>query len=261
MKSDEAQAADLSVIIIAGAEEANIAACLESVAWAAERIVVCSSRNDRTEEIAKSMATHVEYREFRGYAAQKQFALDLASRTWVLSLDADERSTPELRSDIIRVVTSEAAFDGYTIPRKNFFNNVWLRHGGWYPDRQMRLFRRSHAKVTDRLVHEGFEVSGSRGELTAPMLHYTLPRVRRLLRKNLDYSLFEAREKAARRRIGALDLLFRPPLEFMKKYVFQRGFLDGWEGLIVALIHATNKLNVFIYLWEMQHRGGDGGEE
>ncbi len=260
MKSDQARSAKLSVIIIAGAEEANIAACLESVSWADERIVVCSSRADRTEEIARTFATHVEFHEFSGYAAQKQFALDRASLPWVLSLDADERATPELREEILRVISSPEALDGYTIPRKNYFNDVWLRHGGWYPDRQLRLFRRDKTRVTDRLVHEGFEVEGSRGELTAPMLHFTLPRVRRLLRKNLDYSLFEAREKAARRRIGALDLLCRPPLEFLKKYVLQRGFLDGWEGLIVALIHATNKLNVFIYMWEMQRRGGDGGE-
>jgi glycosyltransferase involved in cell wall biosynthesis len=252
--------ADLSVIIIAGAEENNIVDCLASVAWAAERIVVCSSRSDRTEEFARRHATQVFYREFDGYAAQKQFALDQASRPWVLSLDADERATPELRTEIESILTSEGARDSYTIPRKNFFNDKWLRHGGWYPDRQLRLMRRSLATVTDRLVHEGFDVQGTRGAIDAPMLHYTVPRVRHLLRKNVHYSLYEAREKAARRRIGVLDFILRPPVEFLKKYVFQRGFLDGWEGFIVALIHAGNKLNVMIHLWEMQYRGGDGGE-
>ncbi|MCZ7555687.1 MAG: glycosyltransferase family 2 protein [Bacteroidia bacterium] len=251
----------LSVIIIAGDEEKNIAACLESVSWAHERIVVCSSRADRTEEIARFYATRVEFREFQGYAPQKQYALDLATCEWVLSLDADERATSELRDEILRVTTDTGACDGYTIPRKNYFNDIWLRHGGWYPDRQLRLFRKSATVVTNRLVHEGFDVRGRRGELQSPMLHYTLPRVRRLLRKNLDYALYEAREKATRRRIGVLDFLLRPPIEFLKKYVFQRGFLDGWEGYIVALIHASNKLNVLIYLWEMQRRGGDGREE
>jgi glycosyltransferase involved in cell wall biosynthesis len=260
MNTDAATAAHLSVIIIAGEEEKNIAACLESVSWAAERIVVCSSHADRTEEIARSLASRVEFREFEGYAPQKQYALDLATRPWVLSLDADERATPELRDEILRVLADPASCNGYTIPRKNLFNNVWLRHGGWYPDRQLRLFRKSATVVTNRLVHEGFEVQGSRGELQSPMLHYTLPRVRRLLRKNLDYALFEAKEKASRRRIGVMDFLLRPPLEFVKKYVFQRGFLDGWEGYIVALIHASNKLNVLIYLWEMQRRGSDGSE-
>jgi glycosyltransferase involved in cell wall biosynthesis len=260
MKTDAAPAPCLSVIIIAGDEEKNIAACLESVAWATERIVVCSSHADRTEAIARSLASRVEFREFQGYAPQKQYALDLASCPWVLSLDADERATPELRDEILHVLADSDACDGYTIPRKNYFDNVWLRHGGWYPDRQLRLFRKSATVVTNRLVHEGFEVRGSRGELQAPMLHFTLPRVRRLLRKNLDYALFEAKEKAPRRRIGVLDFLLRPPLEFVKKYVFQRGFLDGWEGYIVALIHASNKLNVLIYLWEMQRRGSDGSE-
>ena len=260
MNVEVTESPDLSVIIIAGLEEHNIAACLESVSWAAERIVVCSTRADKTEEIASSLASRVVFREFTGYAAQKQFALDLASHAWVLSLDADERATPELQQEILTVLSGPRPADGYYIPRKNYFHGTWLQHGGWYPDRQLRLFRRTATRVTDRLVHEGFEVDGTRGELNAPLLHFTLPRVRHLLKKNLDYSLFEAREKASRRRIGPADFIFRPPLEFLKKYVFQRGFLDGWEGFIVALIHSSNKLSVLIYLWEMQYRNSDGGE-
>ncbi len=259
MKFDAAETADISVIIIAGAEEHNIAACLESVSWAAERIVVCSSRADRTEEIARTFTSNVVFREFTGFASQKQFALELAACPWVLSLDADERATPELQAEIMHALSS-SLHNGYYIPRKNFFRGRWLRHGGWYPDKQLRLFRRSTTQVTDRLVHEGFIVEGTCGDLTSPMLHFTLPRVRHLLKKNLDYSLYEAREKSMRRRVGVLDFLFRPHLEFLKKYIFQRGFLDGWEGFIVALIHSSNKLSVLIYLWEMQYRNGDGGE-
>lgn len=243
-----------SVIIIAGDEEHNILPCLASVSWAAERIVVCSSRKDATEELARSAATTVLYRDFDGYARQKQFALEQATMEWVLSLDADERATPELEREIRAIMADPAARDGYSIPRKNHFGDTWLRHGGWYPDRQVRFFRRARTRVTDRLVHEGFEVTGSRGEIQAPMLHYTLPRVRFFLGKALEYAWFEAREKRHRRKVGIGDFLVRPPLEFTKKYLLQRGFLDGWEGLVAAIIHVISKVQVLLFLWEMQHR-------
>lgn len=250
---------NLSVIVIAGFEEHNIGPCLESVRNAAEIIVVCSEQQDDTMEIARRYTSHVMYHAFGGYAAQKQFALEQATQPWVLSLDADERVTPELREEISAVLDADGPADGYSMPRRNHFRKKWLRHGGWYPDRQMRLFRRSRAHLTDRLVHEGFEVEGNLGELHAPLLHYTLPHVRHMLMKNASYALFEAREKRDRRRVIAADFLLRPPLEFLKKYFLQRGFLDGWEGFIVAVIHASNKLHVQLHLWDMQ-RHGDAGE-
>ncbi len=255
MNAPKEHSASLSAIVIAGREEDNIADCLTSLSFADEIIVVCSSREDATMKIASHYTPHVEFRTFDGYAAQKQYALDRATKHWVLSLDADERVTPELREEIMAVRERSDAADGYTVPRKNHFRDKWLRHGGWYPDRQLRLFRREKTRLTDRLVHEGFEVRGSRGELQGALLHFTLPNVRHMLRKNLTYSLYEAREKRGRRRVGAMDFLFRPPLEFAKKYLLQRGFLDGWEGFVVAAIHALNKMQVLLQLWEMQHRG------
>ena len=251
----------LSVIVIAGSEEQNIGDCLASVRDAGEIIVLCSSKEDRTMDIAREFTENAHFREFSGFADQKQASLDLATRPWVLSLDADERLTDELRTEIAAVLEADGPADGYTIPRKNHFRDKWLRHGGWYPDRQLRLFRRENTRVTDRLVHEGFEVRGNRGELHGALLHYTLPHVRHLLVKNLDYSLLEAQEKQHRKNIGALDFILRPPLEFFKKYILQRGFLDGWEGYIVAAIHALNKHQMLMQLSEMQReerRSGDG---
>jgi glycosyltransferase involved in cell wall biosynthesis len=252
--------AQLSVAIIAGYEEHNIRACLESVAFAGEIVVVCSQQEDATMEIAREYSEHVQFHSFEGFASQKAFALAQCTREWVLSIDADERVTAELQEQIRAVLRGEGPADGYYIPRRNHFHGRWIRHGGWYPDHQLRLFRRERTHVTARLVHEGFDVDGARGYLDGPVLHFTLPRVRHMLSKNLDYSLFEAREKAARRRITVLDFIFRPPLEFVKKYFFQRGILDGWEGFIIAVIHAANKLQMLIYLWEIQYRGGDGGD-
>ncbi len=258
MNAQNTDVADLSVIVIAGFEEHNIGACLDTVHWAKEIIVVCSQQQDETMTVARRYTPHVTYRTFDGYAAQKQFALEQASCPWVLSLDADERVTPELREEISAVLAADGPADGYSMPRRNHFRGKWLRHGGWYPDRQMRLFRRSRTRLTDRLVHEGFEVEGRRGEFEAALLHYTLPNVRHMLEKNVWYAQYEAQEKRHRRRVTVLDFLLRPPLEFLKKYLLQRGFLDGWEGFIVAVIHASNKLHVQLHLWDIQRHGEPG---
>jgi glycosyltransferase involved in cell wall biosynthesis len=238
--SDDSPFSRLSVSIIAGREEHNIRACLESVAFAGEIIVVCSEKTDATMTIAREFTEKVEYRPF----------------------EADERVSGELRENLRSVLAASGPTkQGYYIPRRNHFHGRWIRHGGWYPDHQLRLFLREKTRVTDRLVHEGFEVDGERGHLEGHLLHYTLPRVRHMLRKNLDYALFEAREKRNRRRITILDFALRPPIEFIKKYIFQRAVLDGWEGLIISVIHAANKLQMLTYLWEMQYRGTDGGDE
>jgi len=261
MSENEVSKTELSVIIIAGDEEDNIAECLQSVDWADERIVICSSRSDRTMEIAEHYATQVQFRDFDSFAGQKQFALDLATREWVLSLDADERVTSELRDEITRILVSAEAKDGYTIPRKNFYAGTWLRHGGWYPDRQLRLFRKSAVRLIERLVHESFHVRGSVGELHTHMLHYTLPDIGHLLRKNLKYSSLEALEKHKKHRVGPATVLLRPPLEFLLKYFIRGGFLDGWAGFVVATIHSMNKMQMLLQMWEMQRRQGERKDE
>ena len=250
----------LSVSIIAGREEHTIRACLASVAFAGEIVVLCSHRDDATMDIAREFTPHVHFRPFDGYAAQKAHALALCSRPWVLSLDADERASEALREDIRRVIADPNALNGYALPRRNYVHGRWIRHGGWYPDHQLRLFQRTRVRLNDRLVHEKFEVEGKTGYLDGYLLHYTMPRIRHMLRKNLDYALFAAREKQHRRRVTVLDFLLRPPFEFLKKYLLQRAFLDGWEGLIISIIHAANKQQMLLYLWEIQYRGTDGGD-
>jgi glycosyltransferase involved in cell wall biosynthesis len=251
---------DLSVIVIAGREEHNIADCLASVSWAGEIVVLCSQQEDRTMEIARGFTPHVSHRAFDGYATQKRASLAQATRPWVLSLDADERVTPELRTEIAGVLAREDAADGYSMPRRNFFHGKWLRHGGWYPDHQLRLFRRERATVSDRLVHERFEVSGTKGRLTGALLHFTVPSIRHLLEKNLDYAWYAALERRSRRRYGVFDFMLTPPLEFGKRYILKGGFLDGWEGLVVAVIHLIVKTQVLLYLWELQRGPASGSE-
>jgi glycosyltransferase involved in cell wall biosynthesis len=253
----QTRADHLSVIVIAGAEQDNIAACLESVSWAGEIVVVYSDRTDATAEIARKYTDRVHFREFDGYASQRQAALSLATCSWILGIDADERITPGLREEILEVLKADSDVHGYYIPRKNFYREKWIRYGGWYPDHQLRLFRSGHVTILDRLVHESYMTTGKRGYLKSPMLHYTMPSVRHRLRKNLDYSLLEAREKRDSERVTLLSFIFRPPYEFFSRYVLSQGFLDGWEGFILAVIHALNKAQVLLYLLEMQSVASD----
>ena len=247
----------LSVVIIAGLEEKNIRACLESVEWADEIVVVHSSHEDTTADIAAAFTGKVIFHPFEGYAAQKHFALHQATGEWVLSIDADERVTHELRDEIRNVLARQEPVDAFSVPRRNHFHGKWLKHGGWYPDRQTRLFRRNQAALSDRLVHERFLVDGTHGMLQSPLLHFTVPSVRHMLKKNLEYSRFEALEKHLRRRVGISDFLVRPPIEFLVKYVVRRGFMDGWEGFVVAVVHTLNKIQVLLQIWEMQRYPSD----
>ena len=150
----------LSVTIIAWNEEERLRACLESVGWADEIVVVDAESTDKTVQVAREFTDKIWVRPWPGFAAQKNFALDQATGAWVLSLDADERVTPELRERIGRIVRAHGPADGYSIPRKNIFWGAWVRHGGLYPDYQLRLFRRAAGRFVDSAVHESVVVAG-----------------------------------------------------------------------------------------------------
>ena len=246
----------ISAVIIAGEEEHNIADCLETLTWTDEIIVLCSSKSDRTMEIAGNYTPHVHFKEFAGYSEQRKAALSYATMPWVLSIDADERITPESKSEIQESVSAGGGYAGFRIPRKNFVHGQWLRFGKNYPDYQLRLFRREKARVSERLIHEGYIIEGEIGDLQHPMLHYTMPSVRHMLTKNLEYARLEAEEKRGRGTPSLLDFLMRPPLEFLKKYFILQGFRDGWFGLVFAVIHAIGKTQVLLYRWEMNREDG-----
>ena len=161
--------AELSIILIAQNESARLAACLDSVKWADEIVVVDGGSSDDTVAIARRFTDRVFVNPWPGYAAQKQWSLERATREWVFSIDADEVVTPALRTEIESVLAGSPEHDGYTVPRLSTFLGRIMRHGGWYPDRQLRLLRRTRARLSTRRVHEGFLVSGSVGRLqTSP---------------------------------------------------------------------------------------------
>ena len=162
----------ISAIIITHNEEANIEECLTSVAWADEIVVVDAMSTDRTFEIASGFTDRVLCEPWEGYATARRHAIAAAESEWILSIDADERVTPELRAEIEACLTAPES-DGYMIPRKAFFLGRWIKHCGWYPGYVIRLFRKDRARVTEKLVHEGIRVDGKVGTLENHILHYT----------------------------------------------------------------------------------------
>jgi glycosyltransferase involved in cell wall biosynthesis len=243
----------ISVIIIAGNEENNIAECLESVSWADEIIVVNSGSTDRTVEIARNYTTRVYVHKWEGYAAQKSYALSLASNKWVLSIDADERVSPELKCEIENLDIEGA--DGYKIPRRNYFLGRVIKSCGWYPDYQLRLFKKSRTRVTNRQVHEGFFVDGRVEKLKNDLIHYTHMTITGTLSKINEYSTLQAAEKAPRKKVHAYHILVHPAWAFLQHFILRRGFKDGTYGLLVSLIHAMTNMQTYMKIWEMQNAG------
>src|SRR5438105_13470205 len=161
----------LSVALVTRNEAERLRACLESVAWADEIVVVDAESEDKTATIAREFTDQVVVRPWPGYAAQKNAALDLATGRWALSLDADEVVSPELAADIRRVIAAEAPAEGYAVPRRNIFWGRWVRHGGLYPDWQVRLFRRGRGRFVERAVHESVTIDGAVGRLRGHLEH------------------------------------------------------------------------------------------
>ncbi len=244
----------LSVTVITWNEEERLRACLESVAWADEIIVVDAESTDKTVQVAREFTDRIWVRPWPGFAVQKNFALEQAAGEWVLSLDADEQVTPELRWEVRDVIARGGPHDGYALPRKNVFWGAWVRHGRLYPDYQLRLFRRGRGRFVERAVHESVEVQGSAGRLQAPLLHHSYRSLEEFIHRSNRYSTLAAAEWVRQgRRVGAADLLFRPLGRFCSMYVLHGGFLDGWRGLLLAGLYAHYVFLRTAKAWEIRH--------
>lgn len=231
--------ARLSVVIVTLNEEERLRACLESVAWADEIVVVDSESQDKTVQIAREMTDHVFVRPWPGFAAQKNFAIAQASGEWILSLDADETVSPALRADIERVLRGQGRAAGYAVPRRNVFWGAWVRHGGLYPDWQMRLFQRGRGTFSARAVHESLAIDGPVERLAGHLEHRSYRDVQDFLARANRYSSLAAEEwLASGRRVRTSDVLTRPLGRFLSMYVARGGFLDGWRGLLLAVLYA-----------------------
>jgi glycosyltransferase involved in cell wall biosynthesis len=234
----------LSVTIITKNEAGDIAAALQSVSWADERIVVDSGSTDDTVAIATPLADRVVVREWDGYVAQKNHAASLASYDWILSLDADERVTPALAAEIQQVLRAEPPDRGFRIPRVTWHLGRWIRTTDWYPDHQLRLYDRRAAQWTGRHVHEGVNVNGSVGRLSGELEHYAYRDISEHLATIEHYTTLAARQMFEQGlRTSTWQLAVHPQLAFLRNYLLKGGFRDGHVGLIVS---AMNKYYVFL---------------
>ncbi|MBI4688781.1 MAG: glycosyltransferase family 2 protein [Nitrospirae bacterium] len=227
----------VSVVIITKDEEKNIEDALISVKDFDEVVIVDSFSTDKTIDICKKYTGKVFQKEWQGYAKQKQMAIDIASGQWVLILDADERLTPELKTEIGDVI--KGGHSGFYISRKNFFLGRWIKHGGWWPDYTLRLFRKNEGHIEEREVHERVVVNGSIAYLKSPLEHYTYNSLSDFLRKTDVYSSLSAKELQKKGiTAGTLDLIFRPLVTFLKMFFLRFGFMDGTYGLILAMFYS-----------------------
>jgi glycosyltransferase involved in cell wall biosynthesis len=250
----------LTVTLITLNESSNIAAALESVAFADEILVVDSHSTDDTIAIAKRYTDRVIVRDWPGYIAQKNFAAAEARHNWILSLDADERVTPELGAEIRALLAGEPRCAGYRVPRLSRYLDAWIRSTDWYPDYQLRLYDRRRGQWEGRYVHESVRVRGEVGRLTADLLHYTYRDVSHHLETIDRYTSLAARQMFEDgRRAGVRHFVLNPAVAFLRNYVARRGFMDGRVGLIVSLLNAYYVLLKFVKLWELQrgHNTGD----
>lgn len=246
--------ARLSISLITYNEEKNIRRTLESVNWADEIVVVDSGSTDGTAAICREYGAKVVHQDWLGFARQKNLAIDHTSGDWVLSLDADEPIEPELAQEIRNIITSPQPLDGYRIPRKTFFLGKQIRHGGWYPDYNLRLFRKGRGRFEERVVHEAISVQGRIGNVEHAILHYAYPDLASYMDSINRYSSLAVdvmREKGINRfKAGWVNILFRPMLTFFHKYFLRFGFLDGKHGLVLNLFHSYYVFAKYAKAWE-----------
>ncbi len=253
----------LSVALITHNEEKNLGRTLASVRWADEIVVVDSGSTDSTRDIARSFGAKVIERSWPGFAAQKNFALAQCTGTWVLSLDADEELSPELQRQIRNLLSSQPVVDAFCLKRRNLFLGRWIKHGGFYPDAKLRLFRHTAANFgsqpafVNRPVHETIHFNGASQTLDHDLIHHAYPSLSDYLEHMERYSnlgagllLDRGRTSAGPLAFVARVLLF-PVLAFLWNYIFRLGFLDGREGLLLHTYHAVYSSWKYAKAWEM----------
>jgi glycosyltransferase involved in cell wall biosynthesis len=230
----------IAATIIALNEERNIARAIESLRCCDQIVVLDSGSTDRTVELASRLGARVVEESWAGYANQKNRAAFHAEHDWILSLDADEALSEALEGEIWSVKKRGPQYDAYTMPRLAQYMGRWILHGGWYPDRKVRLYNRTKAKWEGEFVHETVKVEGRVGHLESNLLHFTCDSLSEHLRTLDRYTTLAAEELVYRKtKIGLGNLILDPAWTFVRSYFLQRGFLDGLEGLTIAHMAAV----------------------
>ena len=244
----------VSGVVICFNEEDNIAACLESLAWCDEIVVVDSNSTDRTREIARRYTDKLIEQPFLGYVKQKNFALERAAHDWVVSLDADEALTPELAEEIqSTLAANDGSVAGYELDRVTLFLGVWHDAGDWYPDWQLRVFPRSRGHWVGRDPHDRVELDGPRRRLRNRLEHRNYRDLSDQIQTIDRFSRHQAQamfDEGVRFRL--IDLLFRPAYRFFKGYVLRRGFSKGLPGFLICVSSAYYVFMKYAKLWELE---------
>lgn len=269
----------VSVLICTKNEERNLGKCLESVAWADDIVVFDSFSDDETLNIARQLGARVVQRVFDNFSVHKNWALEQVdfAHDWVLIVDADERVSPELAEEITAAVVQPGDICGYYLARKNYFCGTWIRHGGWYPDYNLRLLKRGRGRYESRLVHEHVLLDGPAGYLKSPLIHHDYKGIERYFERHNVYSSLEAVEvrrtltaqgqaqnlpalpwaKGPERRRFLKNLAYRylparALVKFLWMYVIRLGFLDGRLGFRFCLLHTFYDYQISLKLEELQ---------
>jgi glycosyltransferase involved in cell wall biosynthesis len=241
----------LTVTVITHNEAAHISAALQSIAWADEIIVVDSHSTDGTVALARQLASRVVVRDWPGYGEQKNYAASIATHDWILSIDADERITPELAGEIQAILRDGPTARGYRIPRVTWYLGRWIRSTDWYPDYQLRLYDRRAGRWNTRPVHESVDLEGPPGRLRHEIQHFAYRDVSHHLATIDRYTTLAADHWIAQgRRPSVLQIALHPPLAFLRNYVLRGGFRDGAAGFLVSALNAYYVFLKFLKHWE-----------
>lgn len=245
----------VSVTVRTFNEESNIRDCLESVAWADEIIVVDSESSDATVEIAREYTDKVIVRPWAGHIATSQFATDQAKNLWNFSIDADERVSPALRDEILSLDLQNTPHDAFDMPRLHFFMQRWIKHSGWYPDRNIRLFRKDRCSWGGYAPHDKIQVPGSLARLKNDLYHYIYRDLAHFASTKNSYSTLTAIDhNRTGRRANLVHFTLRPLYAFFHRYLVRLGFLDGLAGFVISVMEAHCVFMKYVKLYEIQQK-------
>lgn len=248
---------EISAVIITFNEEKRLEPALKSLAGLVSEIVVVDSfSTDNTVKLAKKYSTKVFQRKWTDYTDQKNYANRRASSPWILSLDADERISPELHAEILKVKKEEPECDGFSIPRQVYYLGKWIRHSGWYPDRKIRLFRKDKARWEGEYVHERLVIDGKIQKLSGSIHHFTYRNISEHLDRINKFSELGAQKLYAKRKKCRWHrLVFMPFFRFVKSFFWRAGFLDGYPGFIISVLNGYSIFLRYAKLREIWKKG------
>lgn len=245
----------ISAVVRTFNEEKNLRDCLQSVIWADEIIVVDAESSDSTVSIAREFTDKVIVRPWAGHIATSQFTTDQASNLWVFHIDADERVSPELRDEILSLDLENSIHDAFDMPRLHFFMQRWIHHSGWYPDRNIRLYRRDRCYWGGYAPHDKIQVPGTLGKLKGDLYHYIYYDMAHFVATKNSYSTLTAIDhNKSGRRATILHFTLRPLYTFLHRYIARLGFMDALPGFVISVMEAHCVFLKYIKLYEIQKK-------